>query len=79
MNNMSESNENTNNTTIVTAPEIVCGGCASSIKKALGNVAGVSEVEVDVATKRVTVNHSENVSRENIVDALDRAGYTVAA
>ena len=66
-------------TTTVTAPEIVCGGCASSIKKALGNVEGVSQVDVDVATKKVTVNHDEQVSRERIVDALDRAGYSVAS
>lgn len=46
-------NETTNNqtTTTVTAPEIVCGGCAGSIKKALGNLEGVSAVEVDVPTK----------------------------
>jgi copper chaperone len=69
--------QNENKQTIVTAPDIVCGGCASSIKKALGNVEGVSNVDVDVATKRVTVNHSENVPRERIVDALDRAGYSV--
>lgn len=70
-------NETTNNqTTTVTAPEIVCGGCASSIKKALGNVKGVGEVEVDVPTKQVKVEHSESVSREEIVNALDRAGYS---
>ena len=72
-------NETTNKTTTVTAPEIVCGGCAGSIKKALGNVEGVKDVEVDVATKKVTVNHDETVSRENIVNALDRAGYSVAS
>lgn len=76
---MNETRENNNMVTTVTAPEIVCGGCASSIKKALGNVEGVSEVEVDVATKKVTVNHSGDVSRANIVDALDRAGYSVAS
>ena len=71
-------NETTNNqtTTTVTAPEIVCGGCASSIKKALGNLEGVGEVEVDVPTKHVKVEHSETVSRDEIVDALDRAGYS---
>ncbi len=78
MNETNETNETTNKTTIVTAPEIVCGGCASSIKKALGNIAGVSDVDVDVATKNVTVKHGENVSRETIVNALDRAGYAVA-
>ena len=66
--------QNETKTTIVTAPEIVCGGCAGSIKKALGAVSGVSEVEVDVATKKVTVNHNENVSHETIVETLDRAG-----
>ena len=65
-------------TTTVIAPEIVCGGCASSIKKALGNVEGVSEVDVDVATKKVTVKHGEDVSRGKFVAALDDAGYTVA-
>lgn len=75
MNAMSENNKKV---TTVTAPDIVCGGCASSIKKALGSVEGISEVDVDVATKQVTVNHDENISRERIVDALDRAGYSVA-
>lgn len=76
---MNETKENNNTVTTVTAPEIVCGGCASSIKKALGNIEGVSDVDVDVATKKVTVNHSESVSRDRIVDALDRAGYSVAS
>ena len=65
-----------NQTTTVTAPEIVCGGCAGSIKKALGSLEGVGEVEVDVPTKKVKVEHSEAVSREEIVNALDRAGYS---
>ncbi len=71
--------QNETKQTTVTAPEIVCGGCASSIKKALGAISGVSEVDVDVATKKVTVKHGENVSQANIVDALDRAGYSVAS
>ncbi len=75
---MTNTTNDTQTTTTVTAPEIVCGGCASSIKKALGNVEGVSEVEVDVATKKVTVKHGESVSRGNIVAALDDAGYSVA-
>ncbi len=67
---------NNDQTTTVTAPEIVCGGCANSIKKAFGEVEGVSDVEVNVANKQVTVNHSADVSREKIVDVLDRAGYS---
>ncbi len=76
---MTTNTTNDKQTTTLTAPEIVCGGCASSIKKALGNVEGISEVDFDVATKKVTVKHGETVSREKIADALDRAGYSVAS
>jgi copper chaperone len=69
-------NETISKTTTVTAPEMVCGGCANSIKKAFGAIAGVASVEVDTATKKVTVNHDSQVSREQIVDVLDRAGYS---
>lgn len=67
--------ENQTNTTKVTAPDIVCGGCAASIKKALGNVEGVKEVDVDVETKAVTIEHDSAVSRGTIIDTLDRAGF----
>ncbi|MBV6496576.1 MAG: hypothetical protein JFAIHJKO_01702 [Pyrinomonadaceae bacterium] len=72
----SEPRKNDNGFTTVTAPEIVCGGCASSITKAFADVEGVSAVEVDVQTKRVTVHHDQATSREKIVEVLDRAGYS---
>lgn len=62
-------------TTKVTAPDIVCGGCANAIKNALGRVEGVNEVEVNVETKEVRVEHKESVTRDRIVDALDEAGF----
>lgn len=61
--------------TIVSVPTIVCGGCASGIKKALGNLQGVHQVDVDTATKIVTVKHDEQVPRQQIIAALDRAGF----
>lgn len=67
--------ENQVNTTKVTAPDIVCGGCASAIKNALGNVEGVKEVDVDVESKAVTVEHTPNVSRDKIIETLGRAGF----
>lgn len=66
---------NNQTTTTVTAPDIVCGGCAGAIKNALGKVEGVSNVEVDVDAKRVSVEHGGDMSREEIVDVLDRAGF----
>ena len=65
-----------NEVTTLIAPEITCGGCANSIKKALGNLDGVGEVAIEVETKKVSVEHNESVSREDIVKALDRAGFS---
>jgi copper chaperone len=70
--------QNSTKTTVFVAPEITCGGCASSIKNALGKVAGVSNVDVNVAEKKVKVEHGEAVSRETIAEALDRAGFSIA-
>ncbi len=62
--------------TKLSVPSIVCGGCASGIKNALGKVSGIGKVEVDVATKIVTVEHNEEISREKLADVLDDAGFT---
>ena len=67
--------QNQTNKTTVTAPDIVCGGCARAIKNALGKVNGVSEIEVDVETKTVSVQHNSEVNREKIVEVLDDAGF----
>ena len=62
-------------TTTVTAPDIVCGGCANAIKNAFGRVEGVQAVDVDVPTKEVSVEHLDHISREKILDVLDKAGF----
>lgn len=65
-------------TTTVTAEGIVCGGCASSVKKALLAIPGVSDVGVEVPEKRVTVSHDERVTRIAVVDGLKKAGFQPA-
>jgi copper chaperone len=61
------------NTTTVTAPDITCGGCANAIKNAFGRVEGVDQVDVDVATKQVTVHGT--VDKDRVLDVLDKAGF----
>lgn len=61
--------------TTLTAPDIVCGGCANAIKNAFGRVQGVSEVEVDVATKQVTVGHDAELTRDQLAKVLEDAGF----
>jgi copper chaperone CopZ len=63
-------------TTTLTAPDIECDGCANAIRKALGNVPGVSDVAVDVSAKKVTVRHDEGKApRAAVTAALDKAGF----
>jgi len=67
-------------TTTFSAPDIVCGGCASSIQRALSGIPGVQNVQVDIEAKTVTVTHDPGqVPRESLADALDDAGFSVAA
>lgn len=61
--------------TTLTAPDIVCGGCANAIKNALGRVSGVNEVDVDVTTKQVTVGHETDVTRDQLAKVLEDAGF----
>ena len=63
-------------TTTLIAPEIECQGCASAIKKSVGAVAGVSDVQVDVDTKRVTVLHELVTAPEVIKAAVAKAGFS---
>lgn len=64
-----------NTKTTLTAPDIVCGGCANAIKNALGRIDGVAAVDVDVETKKVTVDHEAGVTQERLAKVLDDAGF----
>jgi copper chaperone CopZ len=60
----------------VHCPEIECEGCAGAIQRALGALAGVDEVEVDVKTKGVAVQYdAARVSEATLRERLSRAGF----
>jgi len=65
----------TKNTTEFIALDIVCGGCANAVKKALRALPGVIEVAVDIDQKQVIVKNDEELSEETLLAALDRAGF----
>lgn len=54
---------------------ITCGGCASSIRKALAATVPGMEVEVDIAACSVKV--AGDADRGKVVDAIETAGFTV--
>jgi copper chaperone len=62
----------------VTAPDISCGHCVTSIKEAVGTLPGVASVDADPDTKRVEIDFDPGrVSLAQIEAALDDAGYPV--
>lgn len=54
-------------------PGMSCGGCAASVRKALGTVAGVETAEIDLAARTVALTGSAD--REAVAQALTRAGF----
>lgn len=61
--------------TTLTASGIVCQGCATAAKAAVGKLPGVRNAEVDVAAKTVTVTHDEWTDRAALAEALTEAGF----
>lgn len=56
-------------------PDISCGHCLAAVKREAGEVAGVSSVEGDVASKMVTIKWEEPATWDQIAAALKDAGY----
>ncbi|WP_433356450.1 heavy-metal-associated domain-containing protein [Microtetraspora malaysiensis] len=64
-------------TTTYTVKGMTCGHCVSSVKEEVGEVAGVTGVEVDLATGLVTVDSEGPVDAAAIAAAVEEAGYEV--
>ncbi|MCE4262933.1 MULTISPECIES: heavy-metal-associated domain-containing protein [Rhodococcus] len=60
-----------------TVSGMTCGHCVGSVKEEIGNIAGVTAVDVDLASGRVSVTSDTPVSATDIAAAVDEAGYAV--
>lgn len=65
-------------TTTVTVSGMTCGHCVSSVKREAGLIAGVTSVEVDLASGHVTIVSSAPLAADSIKDAVEEAGYQLA-
>ncbi|MCT7656896.1 heavy-metal-associated domain-containing protein [Mycobacterium deserti] len=65
-------------TTSITVAGMTCGHCASSVREELGEVPGVTEVDVDLATGTVTILSEAPVADALIRTAVEDAGYQLA-
>ncbi|MEU4119608.1 cation transporter [Kitasatospora sp. NPDC028055] len=61
--------------TVLQVTGMTCGHCVSSVTAELKKVTGVTEVAVDLATGRVTVDSTAPLADAELAAAIDEAGY----
>ena len=66
-------------TVTVTVTGMSCGHCVSSVREELGDIPGVTAVDVDLATGKVTVDSEQEVESAAIRNAVEDAGYQLAS
>ncbi len=66
-------------TTKFTVPEISCDHCKSTIIDTLSTVDDIELVEVNIETKNVKLESSEEIDLDLVKSLLDEQGYTVVS
>jgi copper chaperone len=65
-------------TSVLNVPDISCGHCQATITKALSPLPGVQAVDVDIPTRKVTVEYDPAVVQvDTLKDALAEEDYPV--
>jgi len=62
----------------ITVKGMSCGHCAAAVTKALEALPGVSQVQVDLSSGRVTLANADPISQEELAQAIKAAGYELA-
>jgi copper chaperone len=61
-------------------PDMSCGHCKAAVESELSKLSGVKTANADVEKGTVEVAYDEGkVTTEDLKDAIEEAGYTVAA
>ncbi|MER7558737.1 heavy-metal-associated domain-containing protein [Nocardioides luteus] len=64
--------------TTYTVSGMTCGHCVSSVTEEVTQIAGVSSVDVDLATGQVTVTSENELDPVLVQRAVEEAGYQLA-
>lgn len=62
-----------------TATGMTCQHCVASVTKEVSELAHVTSVSVDLPTGTVTVKSDASISEDEIIAAIDKAGYPAVA
>ena len=58
---------------------MTCGHCAASVSGEVGKLDGVTSVNVDLRSGRLTITSNGPIGRDVVGAAVDEAGYALAA
>jgi copper chaperone CopZ len=61
-----------------TVTGMTCGHCAASVTEEVQEIAGVTDVVVDLASGGLTVNSAHPLSDADVKAAVEEAGYQLA-
>jgi copper chaperone len=65
--------------TMYTVTGMTSGHCVASVTEEISEIAGVTDVAVELSTGAVTVTSTEPVSDADVRTAVEEAGYRLAA
>jgi copper ion binding protein len=60
-------------------PGMTCGHCEKAVTEEIGKIAGVTDVTVDLESKAVVVESTAPVAWDDLVAAVDEAGFEAVA
>lgn len=63
--------------TVLSIAGMTCGNCVRHVREGLQEIPGV-RAEVDLGTATAVVVHPERVTVQDLLDAVDEAGYDAA-
>ena len=66
-------------TSTYTVTGMTCGHCVSSVREEVSALPGVTDVAVDLASGRVTVESATALTEEQVRGAVEEAGFQLAS
>jgi len=57
---------------------MTCGHCVASVTEEVGEIAGVSDIAVDLASGSLTFSADRDIARGEVEAAVQEAGYQLA-
>ena len=66
-------------TTTFLGPGMTCGHCTKAVTDEVSKINGVTNVDIDLDTKTVVVTATDTPSWDELVAAVDEAGFEAVA